>query len=209
MSLKVIMIMPGILLQKPSFKSNSKQHGETLSRRLVQWFNGDFDELVRESRTIQSMLPKTKPKSDPEHIAKTFAKLMLQGKVRAALRLLDSSSSSGILQLNEQTVQDLKEKHPPSQELNDSVMLKGAFPFIDPAYFSNIDERTIAKAALKTKGGCGPSGMDADGWKRILVSKSFKSNGKELRSAIAKFSQILCTQDIDQSSSCLEVIDVE
>ena len=33
--------------------------------------------------------------------------------------------------------------------------------------FAGIDEEMIRKATIKTKGGSGPSGMDADGW-RIL-----------------------------------------
>ena len=37
--------------------------------------------------------------------------------------------------------------------------------------FTGIDEEMIRKAAIKTKGGSGPSAMDADGWRRILMFK--------------------------------------
>ena len=53
-SLKLVMIMPGLLLQKPSFKSTSKEHALCLARRLQLWEQGDFDELLRECRTIQT-----------------------------------------------------------------------------------------------------------------------------------------------------------
>ena len=36
-ALKVLMVMPALLLQKPSFKSTAKQHSQCLSRRLTQW----------------------------------------------------------------------------------------------------------------------------------------------------------------------------
>ena len=52
-SLKALMIMPALLLQKPSYKSKSKQHSACLSRHLKQWIKGDFDSLVFEAGTIQ------------------------------------------------------------------------------------------------------------------------------------------------------------
>ena len=47
--------------------------------------------------------------------------------------------------------------------------------------FQNITESTILSAALKTKGSSGPSGIDADGWRRILVSKNFTAAACEVR----------------------------
>ena len=61
-----------------------------------------------------------------------------------------------------------------SAPVNNSVLMKGEIPFIDPVMFENIvlfeniDETTISKAALSTKGAAGPSGVNADGWRRIL-----------------------------------------
>eukprot|EP00794_Sanderia_malayensis_P011719 gene11719-12940_t len=40
-------------------------------------------------------------------------------------------------------------------------------------FFEPIDEQLILKAALKTEGSAGPSGMDADLYRRILCSKNF------------------------------------
>ena len=56
------------------------------------------------------------------------------------------------------------------------------------------------KAATRTKGAAGPSGLDADGWRRILISKNFKTAGKELRTAIAKFTRSLCTIEINEDA---------
>ena len=47
---------------------------------------------------------------------------------------------------------------------------------------------------MKTRGGSGPSGLDADGWRRILISQNFgKSNG-DLRKAIARCIKKLCIE---------------
>ena len=52
------------------------------------------------------------------------------------------------------------------------------------------------KAAMKTKGGSGPSGLDADGWLRILASNSFGKCASNLRKALAKFITQLCAEQI-------------
>jgi len=72
-------------------------------------------------------------------------------------------------------------------------------PFFDPVIFTNINEQSIAKAATRTRGAAGPSGLDAEGWKRILISKNYGTTGKDLRSALAKMTTILCSEIIQES----------
>ena len=121
---------------------------------------------------------------------------MLSGKVNAAIRLLDKTQPSALLEMNEDTLNDLKEKHPDAKLPDQSVMIEAEAPFVDPIIFNNIDESTISKAALRTKGAAGPSGLDADGWRRILVSKNFGKHGQYLRSSIAQMTRIICTEEI-------------
>jgi len=64
-SFKAIMIMPSLLLQKPSKESKAKDHKEALERRFKHRRNSDIDELIREGNTIQSRLPKLN-KKNPE-----------------------------------------------------------------------------------------------------------------------------------------------
>ena len=201
-ALKAVMVMPALLLQKPSFKSKCKQHSECLQRRLNLWKLEDFNGLLKECRAIQSrLLSIWKPRS-PEHVSRTFANLMLSGKVNAAMRLLDDTSTSGVLQLSEDTLRELKAKHPEAMEADKEILITGTgqVPFVDPAMFSIIDESTIARPALHTKGAAGPSGLDADGWRRILVSKNFGTAGADLRSSLAEMARILCTKELKADS---------
>ena len=122
---------------------------------------------------------------------------MLQVKVNAALKLLDNSNGSGVLSLSPETIKDLQEKHPVSCPIDESVLIEGELPFVDPAIFNNIDEDKIYRAALKTKGACGPSGLDADGWRRILASKHFGKVGSDFRSTLATFSRTLCRKEVE------------
>jgi hypothetical protein len=75
-ALKVIMVMPALLLQKPTFKSTSKEHSQCLTRRLKQWEAGDFDGLLCETRTIQGKLPTNLKPLNDERLVKTFSKLI-------------------------------------------------------------------------------------------------------------------------------------
>eukprot|EP00795_Rhopilema_esculentum_P006619 gene6619-biopygen8122 len=116
------------------------------------------------------------------------------------MRLLDANNASGLLSLSDKVIDELKMKNPPSAPADPSTLMAGEIPFIDPVMFENIDETIITKAALHTKGAAGPSGMNANGWRRILVSKSFGKTGEELKTALAKFTRILCTRDINKGS---------
>ena len=49
------------------------------------------------------------------------------------------------------------------------------------------------EAALKTKGGSGPSGLDADGWRKILVSRSFGTINADLGRAFPNVIKKTCT----------------
>ena len=58
----------------------------------------------------------------------------------------------------------------------------------------------IREAALRTKGAGGPSNVDANGFQRILASKSFKKSGSNLCDALATLTLRLCTEYIDPTT---------
>ena len=198
-ALKLSMIMPALLLQKPCRKSTAKQHGQYLRRRMDLWEEGKFDEIMREVRFIQEKIKPslTNTERSLDHLAKVFAKLVLKGKIHAALRLLDKNEAAGIINMSDEVLKELQKLHPDGERAKEYTLKTGDIPYFDPVVFSNIDESSIAKAATKTKGAAGPSGMDADQWRRILINKNFGLTGKDLREAIAKMTQKLCTQEIE------------
>ena len=69
----------------------------------------------------------------------------------------------GILLLNNETLNKLKEKHPKSKNANNDVLLTGVPQGVHPAMFAYIDEEMIRKAAIKTKEESGPSTVNTDG----------------------------------------------
>ena len=134
------------------------------------------------------------PKSIGES-SKKFALLMEKGNVNGALKLLTSNISNGMLPLDDKTLSLLEQKHPASSELNEEVLLRGEKPSVHPV-FEDINESMVKEAALKPKGGSGLSGIDADGWIKILVSKSYGTINADLRRAFANVIKKICTEKL-------------
>ena len=107
--LKLLMVMPAILLQKPTRKSTAKQHTQYLKNRLDKWHAGKFDELMLETRTIQERIRNEPKPENQESQSKTFAKFMMQGKVHQALKILDKIETVGVLDATEETLNILKD----------------------------------------------------------------------------------------------------
>ena len=54
----------------------------------------------------------------------------------------------------------------------------------------------VLRAASITKGGSGPSGLDGDGWRRILNSHFFGTASSDFRKLVADFIKKLCSKRI-------------
>ena len=193
-SMKAIMIMPSLLLQKPSKTSKSKDHLKALERRMESWQAGDLLDLLQEIITIQRSLKSSTNNKNISKISEKFAIEMQKGNINGALKLLTNNMQNGILPLNDKTIAALRMKHPDALPADPAIILPDEIPAVHPIRYESINTEEIRKAALKTKGGSGPSGMDAEGWRRILTSKSFGDSSSDLCKAIAYFTRKLCSE---------------
>ena len=117
-----------------------------------------------------------------------------------ALKLLSNNMQNGVLPLNEDTLKLLKQKHPTAKPANPEVLLSDTPKKAHPIIFESITAETIQMAATKTKGGSGPSNMDADGWRRMILSNSFGESSNDLCKAIALVARKMCTDEVNDSS---------
>ena len=216
-AMKAVMVMPALLLQKPHPRSKARDHVVHLERRLQLWLDGRLDELLKEGRTIQRQLLRNPPKQQ-EDTARVFAKLMMEGKVWAALRIVTGSCGGGLLPLYQiadpesdtlETVRDvLLKKHPPKQPLSVSCLLQPDFQPSEPhpVMFESIDGQLIRNTVLKMDGAAGPSGLDSAAWKRMCCS--FKTASAELCESIASTARRLCSEHVDPTSICISIIHI-
>ena len=198
------MILPPLLLQKPTPKSKARDHVRCLERRLQCWRDGDIESLLSEGKTIQGRLPRAPLNpNNQESTARAFAKLMFQGKTKAALRLITEQNVGSVLHLDSITsggvgsVRDaLLSKHPPGRPASASALLNTTTepPDVHPVVFEAIDATTVKTAALRTDGAAGPSGIDARGWTRLCAS--FHSASTELCHSLALLARRLCSHYI-------------
>ena len=82
----------------------------------------------------------------------------------AAIKLLTKNMQNGVLPINKDILDLLKQKHRKAEPVHESVLHTGTLVEIHPVRCNvKISAGIIRKAAIKTKGRSGPSGMDAEG----------------------------------------------
>ena len=84
---------------------------------------------------------------------------MQRGNVNGAMKLLTNNMGG----LNDDTLRLLQLKHPTGKAADENTILQGPEKKINPIVYETIDESSVLRAAQITKGGSGPSGLDADG----------------------------------------------
>lgn len=168
-ALKAFMVPPSLIPQKPSSTctSKSKEHSAAIERRLALWKQESLNLLMKEVRFIQEKFVSSRKAKSVEDITRIFARLVMQGKMTAASNLLDQESSTALVTPSRQVLEELEKKHPSTAEIREECLLNGPLDHIPPNIFDLTNEQMIYGAALKTKGFAGPSGMDAELYRRI------------------------------------------
>ena len=164
------------------------------------WKENKIDLLLREGMAIQERLNKNRSKNE-NHLPMTFSRLVTMGKVSQAIKLLENSDSKGILDIDEKTIDLLKKKHPKALQADQTLLLNGPVKKVEPIIFESITASKIKDLLGKMKGSSGPSGLDVDQWKQLLLSRNFAQNGNDLANAIANMTKMLATEHINERDS--------
>ena len=144
-------------------------------------------------------------------VARKFSKLMRDGKVQAALRMLSTNGLSSLLKLDQEvspgrTVKDiLTEKHPEAGHVHaDAIRTHSSTQAFGndchPIVFEQKNAELIRHSAMHTDGAAGPSGTDAMSWRHFCTAFGEKSN--DLCCTLAALARLLCSSYIDPT--CLD-----
>ena len=196
-ALTLNMIFLPLMLQKSGRNVNAKAVKEIVEKRLDQWNRGNIAELVEEAEYLQAHLQNSSHQN--EQTAKIFARLMLQGKVKAALRVV-SGSQGGVATASAEVLKKLQEKHPEAAPTDPSVILPGEFKKVPDSTWEKIDGEMIRSLALNMKGAGGWSGLDSDDLRPLLCSKNFGRTADGLCQATADLTKRLCRSLVDPAS---------
>ena len=94
----------------------------------------------------------------------------------------------------------MQQKHPKGRDAVNEILLPQAAPEPLPVVFEGINAETVCKAAMNLHGSGGPTLVDADGWRRLLCTKSYGNASVNLCQSIANLSKKLCQEEIDPES---------
>ena len=105
------------------------------------WEEGSISELLKEGRTIQKRLHRSRRPHQDDQLARLFSKLMFEGKTHATLQLLSDKGKGGVLHLDNlvstsesepSTVMDvhvLRSKHPLGQAAHPNAIIPNALSY--------------------------------------------------------------------------------
>ncbi len=196
-ALTLNMIYLPLMLQKSGKNVKAKAIKTIVQERIEKWNSGHLKELLEEAEYLQTHLQNQAHR--PQNSAKIFAKLMLQGKVNAALRIV-SNSQGGVAKPSPEVLKKLKEKHPEAAPTDHSVILPGDFMKVPDSIWEKIDGQMIRSVALSTKGAAGWSGIDSDDLRPLICSKNYGRAAEQLCDAIADLTKRLCKTFVDPES---------
>ena len=188
--------MPSLILQRISNKCKMSEIKSHVERRLNIWKNKDVECLLNETRTIQKRFPPQQKPQTTEEKAKVFAKIVLEEKVNAAIRLPDDDISNGVLPLSVDVIKTLRQKRPDAKPSNDTMMLHGPFNHVNEIIFDGINVDLVRKCAIGTKGSHGLSGLDANFCSKILCNSTFGNVLDDICHAIALLARMLCSEEL-------------
>lgn len=195
-----------LLLQKPQGSPKPHNLSEVLQNRLQLWEENQYNELFDEAVSIQQHLQVSYGRNRSYNGAgtndTTFSNLVFHGKLPAASRSLSTDQGGGPLKLDstvngtDRTVLDvLKEKHPRAvTPPNDALLQQEDGPF-RRSVFDGITAKRIQSVARSIHGSAGPSGVDADSWKRMLTF--FGKASDRLCAAMAAATKYIATTAVD------------
>ena len=126
------MIMPNLLLQKPSNTSKSKEHQQSLERLLDLWKNFEFEGLLFEGKTIQKLLTTVQKPSTIAEISRKFKLLVQKGNINVALNLLTNHMSHRILPLDHKTISQLVLKYLQKSCVSKDILINGPVEKVNP-----------------------------------------------------------------------------
>ena len=201
-ALKAAMCLPILILQKLFSKSMSSDHVQCIERKLKLWSCGDLSALLEDGCSIQCGLTYPCVSNDSSSVSFLFSKLMLQGKVHAALCLLSGLEDGFPLQMDKmigsKTVREtLLDKHPCGDPLDPCAVGSPVLSIFDPhlVFFEHITKSLICSIVLHVVGAAGPSNLDAHGWHYICTS--YHGASADLYNALACLARRLCIDYVD------------
>ena len=185
-----VLVYSSVILQRDRMVRKGADVRRLLERRIMLWRQDKFDLLLQEAtRCNQALIRGHRSPIDEDAIVRVFTRLMLHGKIKAAVRWATERSRGVVLSpgdsaegLDGLTVLDvLRQKHPsPHPPVSDCLLQRDQLPLFEDV---EITGTHILHSARRIQGGAGPGGCDACHWRDALLR--YGAHSERLRDAVA------------------------
>ena len=149
-----------------------------LERGLEMWHEGKFNTLVQEAMRCDRPFQRHSRSSNKDHVERVFTRLMLQGKIRAAVRWLTERSKGSVLNPNDkvivsvectnESVSVVEAKHPNSHPPHSSTLLiSDNLPHFEDV---EVTGTHIGLIARRIQSSVGIGGCDSSHWQDALFT---------------------------------------
>ena len=130
---------------------------------------------------------------------------MSSGKISNALRSVNDCEKGGVISLSEKTENKtvfdiLKDMHPPAKSCDDAYVVASSgnnLPY-HPVIFDRIQAGAIRRSGMNTHGSHGPSGVDANEWRRWM--SNFSQSSSSFCRTVACLASRIATEEIDNEA---------
>ena len=160
-------VFSSVILQRSPDAKRARDIRRRIENRLEAWAQNKFDMLVQDTvRTSKSLISRKKRGMSEEQVSKTYTRLVLQGKLRSAVRFVTERDQGGLLDGDDIDVksglpvhQVLESKHPDAM-----IPEIGALEHYDsvPEMLDlDVTCDTVETVSKKMAGAAGTGGTDA------------------------------------------------
>ena len=196
-----------LILQREALVSKSADVRRLIGKRLEMWENGLYDALMHDAercdRTFGHGNNARRQEQECALTERIFHRLMIEGKVRSAVRWITERERGGLLKATDVTT--AKDSHGQNADMSvlEALRLKHPEPadpgVSQPAFLLNsapppMVDLDITGGHIKTvarwlRGGAGPGGSDSSAWQDWLLW--FGGQSERLPDAVAQLARVI------------------
>ena len=179
-----------VILQRSPKVVSATAIRNRIKSRLQLWMNGEFEWLVHDTVTeMKTIRYNQSHHQTQEQVAKVYSRLLLQGKVRAAVRWLTERANGGLLMpddMDEQKHQPvhrtLCDLHPEARSIvkSDLEVRVGRTPVMPHL---EIERLVVEKISHRLSGSAGLGGTDSNSLQRMM--SNFGQTSRALQTQFA------------------------
>lgn len=193
-----LVVFCSVVLQRERGISGAKAIRQRISQRMDLWEKGHWEALVEDTvRTNLRLRANSTENTDEETVRRVYCRLLLQGKVREAVRFLSGRIKGGVLQPNDidtksglPVIDVLMEKHPSPGNATTTALLE--YETTPPMLPLVCTADLVAEVAKRMGGSGGPGGVDSYALADWILR--FGESSRRLRSAISDFTMWLSNE---------------